>query len=1304
MCTFNASAQNVYTVGGGVGQYSTLKQAFDAINAGQITGEIVLQIAGNTTETSTATLNRSGSGAASYSSVLVYPLLTGLSISGNLNGTLISLNGASNVVIDGRADTTGTTASLTISNASNGSSSSNIAISLLNSASNNAIRFCQLLSSGTSTSAAVISFGTSNSGTGNNSNVVEHCIFKGYNSEPPPNIIYSAGTSGRENRYNTIRNNHFEDYFKPLVSSNGIYIASHSHSWEIVGNHFFLTSTLAPSGSNRVYYSIRIAYANINNNFVIEGNWIGGSAPFCAGSPQEMSAGANFRYYVIHCALGVNASNIIRQNTIQNMEITSSHANHFYGITVSSGNAMIGENIIGSPLGNDHIMLTNTASHSTTYGFHLATAGEILMQGNTVGGVTANGSTSISHTFYGIFGSVSGNLVLEGNLVGSLQTMRSIQSASSSTSSTAQSTIGIQIAVTGSLSITGNTVMRLFNAYARSSSTTGQVAGIVVTGAGAASINGNTIRDLSNTAANTGSTNAAAVIGIAARHTGADKEVSDNVISHLRSLHPTAAVHVMGLFYEGGLTGSNRIERNYIHSLGLESSSVTASINGIRIISGDKVCCNNLISLGADENRGCLIYGIYETGSATHNSYLYHNTVVVSGSRTGSAHTFALFSNATTNLRDIRNNLLVNERTTFTGTGRNYSLRIGGTANLTISRNNYYVSGNNGSVGMNNTTTLNTLIDWQGSVVQDQGSIGVDPVWAATGNMVSEQLTPTVALTGEFLSVVLKDFDHTLRPDPPTMGAVEYLHAWTGITSNDWSLNTNWTSGTLPVPGQSIVIPAGCNYYPILAQTVEVGKLRIRNGGVFTIGSQGALTVHGQLSNQAGISGLIVESSEFSQGSLIHQTSGVWGSFKVTLPGDTLTWHMISAPVSDMTITGSSFEPGVDDEFYLWHEPSPGTWVNYKNQDGSGGYPSFPFANNGGNLFLTGRGYIVAYNLVNPVKTFQGTFHAGEITFPLQASSSKSWKWEAGWNLIGNPYPSSLDWNLVDKQHLAEVHAQVYDPAFGTGGGYRTVTTIAPNQGFFVKAVSPPGSIIPSDPVIVLDQTMQTHGATLFKTHQNLFANKLSLRILQGQYFDEAQFLIADGSSMDYDFLDATKLFSYHPDVPQLFSRSIEERWLSINTFPEIPLKTSIPLSITASKTGVTTLAIHEITGTFSTAQVYLHDHLLDSVVLLSQDRVYAFDAAPGIYHDRFSISFGNINISDEALFEAYTYLNMLMINNIAPKADLRVFSIDGKQVLNHQLGPGSYAITTNLAQGVYIVRLMANEETLSKKVFISGR
>ena len=98
---FHAQVDVAATSGTGTATYTTLKGAFDAINAGTHQGAINIIITANTTETASAVLNASG-GTASYTSILVKPAAaTTPTISGNIAaGTLIKILG-SNVTLDG---------------------------------------------------------------------------------------------------------------------------------------------------------------------------------------------------------------------------------------------------------------------------------------------------------------------------------------------------------------------------------------------------------------------------------------------------------------------------------------------------------------------------------------------------------------------------------------------------------------------------------------------------------------------------------------------------------------------------------------------------------------------------------------------------------------------------------------------------------------------------------------------------------------------------------------------------------------------------------------------------------------------------------------------------------------------------------------------------------------------------------------------------------------------------------------------------------------------------------------------------
>lgn len=175
------------TSGTGFGTYTTLKDAFDAINAGTHQGNITIGISANVVEAVPAVLNSSGAGSASYISVLVQPIADGIVISGTTvaGRGVIELNGADNVTINGdNPNTGGINRNLSIINTAdsilNYTSCIRLALStLVNSCDNVTIENCILQGSarnrnqsgvtGTSTSAAT-TWGIIVSGSANTSN------------------------------------------------------------------------------------------------------------------------------------------------------------------------------------------------------------------------------------------------------------------------------------------------------------------------------------------------------------------------------------------------------------------------------------------------------------------------------------------------------------------------------------------------------------------------------------------------------------------------------------------------------------------------------------------------------------------------------------------------------------------------------------------------------------------------------------------------------------------------------------------------------------------------------------------------------------------------------------------------------------------------------------------------------------------------------------------------------------------------------------------------------------------------------
>src|SRR5262249_19214558 len=145
--------------------YATIGDAFTAINAGTSTGAITLTLCADTTETASAVLNASGSGAASYTGITISPSGT-RTVSGAVAGVLLDLNGADNVVVDGL--NTGGNA-LTIENSSTAGAAATIRF--IADASSNTVQNCTIKGAETGNASGTIVFGTCTS-TGNVSDTI----------------------------------------------------------------------------------------------------------------------------------------------------------------------------------------------------------------------------------------------------------------------------------------------------------------------------------------------------------------------------------------------------------------------------------------------------------------------------------------------------------------------------------------------------------------------------------------------------------------------------------------------------------------------------------------------------------------------------------------------------------------------------------------------------------------------------------------------------------------------------------------------------------------------------------------------------------------------------------------------------------------------------------------------------------------------------------------------------------------------------------------------------------------------------
>jgi len=785
----------VKTVGATGADYATLKLAFDDINSGVLTGSITLNIINSTTETASAVLNGS-SLPANYTGVLI-TIPTGgaaATISGGasgISGALVDLNGADNVIIDGRIGQSGSTKSLTFENLN----ASGWTIRFINDATSNLVKYCVVKgknntgnTSSSAPSAGVILFSTTTGTSGNDNNTIDYCDIDCMSSAKAG--IVSVGTSGATNGGLTISNSNIFDFYisnSSTAATYGLVFGSQTAGSTVSGCSFFQTASagLNYSTTNPSAPHGAIFVNNANSGFSILNNYIGGSQALCGGNTWKVNGGA-FRFFSIEFANNsTTVANSIQGNLIANFDIVSSFITNgssiFLGMTLGTGSYNVGTetaNTIGSGTATANILVNSSATAgggSLIVGINASsTTGIYNISNNVIGGIkTTATTTSVFLNVYPI-NIANGTSTISSNKIGSLTTANSIENTSGSTQATTQFNIHCIRLAGGTNTVTGNTIA---NVTQNSISSKPTLDGIFAASGSISSYSGNTIRDLVSYSANTGTSSTASLVGIVATATTDQQNVTSNTIYNLSNLNSSnAAVNVYGVVYSGSTSFANTISRNFIHHLSVSSTNTAAGVYGIYVTAGTNSFINNMVSLGFRADGSSIsdpntLYGIHDfVGTSNY----YFNSIYLGGTvNSGTTASFAFNSSVTTNTRNFRNNIFVNARSnSLTSTAKHYAVKVGGSGinptGLTMSHNVYYAPGSGGVLGQYNSVDYTFMGAWQAANGQDLGSGYGDPNFvlptgsSSTVDLHVQSPTPVESAGFDIVSVTT-DFDGQTR-------------------------------------------------------------------------------------------------------------------------------------------------------------------------------------------------------------------------------------------------------------------------------------------------------------------------------------------------------------------------------------------------------------------------------------------------------------------------------------------------------------------------------------------------------------
>jgi len=531
--------------------------------------------------------------------------------------------------------------------------------------------------------------------------------------------------------------------------------------------------------------------------------------------------------------------------------------------------------------------------------------------------------------------------------------------------------------------------------------------------------------------------------------------------------------------------------------------------------------------------------------------------------------------------------------------------------------------------------------------------------------------------------------------------------SWTGAAFSNWSVAGNWSPSGVPTSGQNVAIAGAVTVDAALPSPAVCNNLTINTGGLVTIDPGKALTVSGTLSNFAGNAALIIKSDASGTGSLLNTTIGVNASVEryltkyITVPD--LRFHLLSSPVTAQAIRPQFVTevPTEYHDFYAFDEIT-NMWINTK---AAGGAWNDSFESN----FLVGKGYLVSYP-TDLTKTFAGNLNAADVTLNLTFTADMG----NGWNLLGNPYPSAIDWNAINPSGLGDgVDAALYyydhneqkyryyialagvDNAIGDGQRY-----IPAMQGFMVHAKNT------GTKTVSLTNASRTHeGQAVFYKSTQAAPGSLSLKVAANGHEDEAFIHFSQNATTAFDgSYDAYKLRSYSDNLPVLFTKSSDGDELAINGLPEPDGATVIPVYFEAALNGAHVMSAN--VTLLPGALVYLVDEKLSITQNLNTHPVYNFNVETGDNANRFKLTFGSVGIDNPATASSiavYTHGKTLYIAGLEAKADISVINLTAQTLISSRTN-GSGLATLNvekLPKGVYVVNVISNGQSISRKVVL---
>jgi fibronectin-binding autotransporter adhesin len=506
----------------------------------------------------------------------------------------------------------------------------------------------------------------------------------------------------------------------------------------------------------------------------------------------------------------------------------------------------------------------------------------------------------------------------------------------------------------------------------------------------------------------------------------------------------------------------------------------------------------------------------------------------------------------------------------------------------------------------------------------------------------------------------------------------------------------------------------------------------------FTINRTNSLTLNDQMMSLSGIllcNGPLTTNGNLTLLSTAAQTALIDGSGSGQVSGNVTMqrylpsgfgYKYISSPFQSLTVNGFSSYVDLTATFPTFYE--------YDESKASSGWVSYVTTTNPLNPM---QGYAANFGALAAAKTVDvtGVVNNGSLQITLYNNNQP---YTLGFNLVGNPFPSPIDWNAASwtktnidnalyyfKAGITDQYTGTYSTYINGNSSDGLATNVIPSmQGFFVHVTD--GSY-PVTGNLAVTNSVRINDLT----HAFLKSAKINtlplLRITAGFvdngtpsdpaviYFDSSATQL-----FDKDF-DALKLMNTDILVPNIYSMTPDTKRLSISAVP-FPADSlySIPLGLRTAKDGWITFKASDIEQIPTGMYIYLVDAGAGVNQDLKLNPQYRFFLNAGEYETRFSLVFSLTVMTviprdiptEFSLSQNYPnpFNPRTTIKYSIPQTNfvsITVYNMLGKEVsklVNEEKLSGSYEVQfdgSKLSSGVYFYSLHAGKFIETKKIML---